>query len=160
MYVEQRFCPSITSSDDGEWFETYSSDYHILFQNDGAVFLTCDYFQELWSCFQKFVDQWKQERGTIVSVTQMSVCPAYQKIIAMGPAVVPLILKQLEIEGDNPDHWFWALRYLVGINPISEKDRGNMKKMAKAWLDWAEVNYKNWSDNAWQLASGRFSAIN
>lgn len=37
--------------------------------------------------------------------------PAYQQIIGMGPAVVPLLLNDLV---RTRSHWFWALRAITG----------------------------------------------
>jgi hypothetical protein len=67
-------------------------------------------------------------------------CPSYRLIIAMDEEAVPLILRQLESEGDDPDHWFLALGELTGNDPVAPADRGNMKKMAAAWLDWGRRN--------------------
>ena len=69
-------------------------------------------------------------------VTDMAMCPAYQSMIAMGLAAVPLILSQLTSEGDEPDHWFWALRTLTNLDPVKAEDRGDIVKMADAWLGW------------------------
>ena len=59
----------------------------------------------------------------------------------MGPRAIPLILKQLESEGDQPDMWFWALRTLTNADPVSEADRGNIVRMANAWLEWGRQRY-------------------
>ena len=63
----------------------------------------------------------------------MALHPAYQEIIAMGPKAIGLILQELKKE---PDFWFWALRYLTGVNPITDDIRGNVMAMTTAWLDW------------------------
>jgi len=91
--------------------------------------------------FLGLVSQWRQERGAISSITKMAMCPSYQRIIAMGERVIPFILRELESEGDEPDMWFWALQVLTGNDPVSDEARGNVKKMADAWLDWARVRY-------------------
>jgi hypothetical protein len=59
----------------------------------------------------------------------------------MGERALPLILRQLESEGDQPNNWFWALRSITGENPVSADLRGNRLAMAKAWLDWARSEY-------------------
>ena len=53
------------------------------------------------------------------NTAQISLVFSYQKIIGMGPAVVPLILSELQKE---PDHWFWALEAITDENPVSESD--------------------------------------
>ncbi|HYB61796.1 MAG TPA: hypothetical protein VEH50_09980 [Methylomirabilota bacterium] len=96
------------------------------------------------AAFASLVSEWHRERGATSSITDMVLCPAYQKIVGMGPKVIELILAQLESEGDNPDHWFWALQVLSGTNPVSEEEEGNLRKMAKTWLRWAAANGYIW----------------
>jgi hypothetical protein len=91
--------------------------------------------------FEHLRQEWHKERGATSSITDMSMCPSYQRIIAMGPTVVPTILQQLELEGDEPDMWFWALRVLTNADPITDEDRGDIVKMADAWLKWARGRY-------------------
>ena len=78
---------------------------------------------------------WKAERGPLSSITAMAMHPAYQRIIGLGPAAVPLLLRELERE---PDHWFWALKSITGEDPVSPADRGKLRAMTQAWLNWAE----------------------
>src|ERR1700686_2102548 len=80
--------------------------------------------------FDFLVDQWDAESGVLSSTTEIVMSPAYQSIMAMGPAVVPYILNQLAREGDQPRNWFWALRHITRTNPIRPEDRGNRKAMA------------------------------
>lgn len=92
----------------------------------------------LWQHFINLYQQWLIERRAMSSATKMIVCPAYQKIIAMGPQVVPLVLRKLKDEGSDPDHWFWALEMLTGADPVPVESYGKTLEMAKAWLKWAE----------------------
>ncbi len=91
--------------------------------------------------FPFLAKRWHEERGATSSITKMALCPSYQRIIGMGPRAIPLILKQLESEGDQPDMWFWALRTLTNADPVSEADRGNIVRMANAWLEWGRQRY-------------------
>jgi hypothetical protein len=61
--------------------------------------------------------------------------PAYQQIIGMGPAVLPLLLDELARE---PDHWFWALWAITGSDPVPSESRGKVGEMAQAWLKWGQ----------------------
>jgi hypothetical protein len=89
--------------------------------------------------FQRLVSRWRRERGATSSIGEMCTTPAYLSILAMGPDALPLLLGQLQSEGDDPDHWFVALHYVTkGIDPVSDQDRGDMAKMSEAWLEWAE----------------------
>jgi len=100
---------------------------------------TDDYFR-----FKFLVDKWRLERGTTSSTTEMVLCPAYQSIIGMGPKAIRFILTELVSEGDDPDHWFWALQVLTGVNPVSEEDEGNLRRMSKTWLEWAASEGYAW----------------
>jgi hypothetical protein len=89
--------------------------------------------------FQKLAAEWRAQRGVTSSIEQMCTRPAYLSIIAMGPDVLPLIITQLRSEGNDPDHWFVALHHITqGVDPAPDSDRGDMAKMAEAWLKWAE----------------------
>ncbi len=100
---------------------------------------------EDWANFQQLVAQWHRERGTASSPVYMAMCPSYQRIMSMGPKrAIPLILRQMELEGDDPDHWFWALNYLTNADPVHPNDRGNMKKMSAAWIRWGRDNRDAW----------------
>jgi len=51
----------------------------------------------------------------------------------MGREALPLILGALRRE---PDHWFVALRRITGEDPVPEDARGDLHRMAEAWLRW------------------------
>jgi hypothetical protein len=91
--------------------------------------------------FRQLVDQWRQERGASSSTTEILLCPSYQSIIGMGEQAIPLILAEMESEGDDPDQWFWALQALTRVNPVAEEDEGNLWKMAQTWISWARKRY-------------------
>ncbi len=63
--------------------------------------------------------------------------PAYQEIIGMGPAVVPLLLRDLE---RTRRHWFAALSAITGVDPVPSADAGDIPRMAEAWLRWGREN--------------------
>ena len=89
--------------------------------------------------FARLIERWHAERGITSSMSEMIACPSYLKIVGMGEKALPLILGQLEHEGDDPDHWFAALEAITGEDPVPEDAYGDTKKMAAAWLSWAEV---------------------
>lgn len=91
--------------------------------------------------FSELAAIWKQERGPISSVAKMVMHPAYQQIIGMGPAVVPCLLRELERE---PDHWFWALKAITGIDPVPPESRGKLQAMASAWIGWGREQGYQW----------------
>jgi hypothetical protein len=90
--------------------------------------------------FQKEADRWEKETA-LLSATPMRVMhESYQSIIAMGPEVVPILLRDLQ---KTRRHWFWALRHLTGIDPVPAKDKGNLDRMIAAWLEWGQKERKS-----------------
>lgn len=96
---------------------------------------------ELDTRFKRLAAQWKHERGPHSASARLAEHPAYQQIIGMGSAVVPLLLRELERE---PDHWFRALHALTGANPVPPESRGNIREMAAAWLRWGREQGYHW----------------
>jgi hypothetical protein len=91
--------------------------------------------------FERLAAEWHKAVGHHSSTTVRNNHPAYQKIIALGPAVVPLLLRDME---ENCTHWSYALRQITGANPIPPSSAGNIPKMAEAWLGWAKDNGLRW----------------
>jgi hypothetical protein len=97
-----------------------------------------------WLRFQALVAEWHRERGATSSITEMSMCPAYQSIIGMGERAVPFILSQLRSQGEEPDQWFWALQSITGTYTPYEHS-GDYLKMAEWWLKWGSTEgYVGW----------------
>jgi len=99
---------------------------------------------EDWLKFQSLVSEWREQRSVTSSITAAANCCAYQSIIGMGPDVIPLILAQLESEGDEPDQWFWALKAITCHDPVRPDDRGDFAAMAHAWLQWGRDEGYAW----------------
>lgn len=83
--------------------------------------------------FNKLVTEWKSAGRTKSLVSAIAIHPAYQRIIGMGPDVLPLILRELQRE---LDHWFWALEVISREDPVPEESKGDLKEMARIWLKW------------------------
>ena len=100
--------------------------------------------QENWLRFLRLVTEWRDQRGAMSSISEAAMCPAYQSILGMGPIAVPFLLAQLRSEGNGPDHWFWALKAISGADPVRDEDRGNLRRMAQAWLKWGQLMEYAW----------------
>ena len=88
------------------------------------------------SKFQGLAYDWKRDTGHMSTVSRIVAHPSYLGIIAMGESAIPLILKDLAME---PNHWFSALSAIAGERPnIPEHDRGDIKRIAQAWLEWGK----------------------
>ena len=83
--------------------------------------------------FQSLVKKWRRETAVSSSLTKKVLHPAYQRIIGMGPAVLPLILEELE---RKPAHWFWALNAISGEDPVRTEDEDDFDAAVSAWLQW------------------------
>jgi hypothetical protein len=81
--------------------------------------------------FNHLVEQWRKDTRFSSSADEKILHPAYQSIIAMGKAAVPLMLEELQ---NGRGHLFWALRYMTGENPCPESDNANDAR--EAWLAW------------------------
>jgi hypothetical protein len=83
--------------------------------------------------FRRLSVEWKQRSHHMSNSVQMAMLPAYQRIIGIGLAAVPLILEELRRE---PNQWFWALEAITEENPVPPEAVGQVRLMAQAWLDW------------------------
>jgi len=83
--------------------------------------------------FTLLASEWEESTRYISSMTEMATHPAYQRIIGLGPAALPLIFRELR---RNPNHWFWALKAITGEDPVPPATRGDLGAMADAWLQW------------------------
>jgi len=83
--------------------------------------------------FEVLAAQWKAATAIASSTTVLAAHPSYQAIIALGPAVVPLLLRDLERE---PVHWFEALQAITGEDPVPREHWGNIPAMAADWVEW------------------------
>ena len=91
--------------------------------------------------FLSLARRWKQERGPSSSTTELAMCPSYQRIIGLGPAVLPFLLRELARE---PDHWFWALKAVTGVDPVPAASRGKIREMARVWIEWGRQQRLPW----------------
>ena len=83
--------------------------------------------------FVELAQRWQRETA-MHSVLQKKVLhPSYQRIIGFGPAVVPLILRELR---RGPAHWFWALNAITGEDPAPP--HSNFDQAREAWLNWGK----------------------
>lgn len=85
--------------------------------------------------FAGLVQRWRLETRHWSSMKRSVFHPAYQRIIGMGPAVLPLLLKELR---DRPDHWFWALTSIAGEDPAAGTN--TLDEAVAAWMEWGKRN--------------------
>lgn len=85
--------------------------------------------------FEMHALKWYEETMYISSAVEIVLHSSYQRIIGMGPAVLPLIFRDLK---ENERDWFWALSSITGKDPVAQEDAGNVPRMRAAWLSWAK----------------------
>jgi hypothetical protein len=88
--------------------------------------------------FRQLADEWKSAVALESSTSAMVNHPAYRAIIALGPPVLPFLLRDLERE---PAHWFEALRAVAGEDPVPREKWGQIAAMAEAWLCWGRSRH-------------------
>lgn len=83
--------------------------------------------------FRALSDRWHDETDGLSSPSQIASSQSYLDIIALGSAVIPYILRDLESRGG---FWYPALLALAGEWPVPEEANGIPRLMKSAWLDW------------------------
>ena len=93
-----------------------------------------DATEDVEGAFRRLAALWREETGPLSIEARKVVHPAYQGIIALGPAAIPLLLNELQ---HNPDHWFTALETLTGEDPARQSL--SFDEAVAAWLRWGEA---------------------
>ncbi|HEY0025260.1 MAG TPA: hypothetical protein VGB24_20260 [Longimicrobium sp.] len=83
--------------------------------------------------FDELAAKWRDHTQFHSSPKILFEHPAYQEIIGFGPAVLPLLFKDLEETGS---FWFWALHAITNENPVPHEDRGDIPRVTEHWLNW------------------------
>src|SRR5262249_60614047 len=91
--------------------------------------------------FRRLAAVWDREPLSLSDSDATARPPASQAIIQMGPAVVPLLLRDME---ETHRHWFEALMKMTGANPVPAADCGRIPRMVEAWLRWGRENGYQW----------------
>ncbi|SRR5258707_7113687 len=92
---------------------------------------------EVDAAFAELALKWSADTAHLSSPTELMEHPAYVRIIGLGPAVLPLLLRDLQESGR---FWFPALHAITGENPVPDEAAGDVHRMSEAWLDWGRRN--------------------
>jgi hypothetical protein len=90
----------------------------------------------------RLLARWREETAYLSSSTQLTRHPAYQELIALGPAALPFLFRDLEQTVDG--HLSKALAAITGARPVPAEQRGQVRKIAETWLSWARENGYRW----------------
>lgn len=87
--------------------------------------------------FNMLASQWERETLMKSNLAEIVLHPAYQKIIAMGPVALPLILQAMKRE---PGHWLWALEMLTNLTGNASPANGSsdLIEATDAWIRWGK----------------------
>jgi hypothetical protein len=91
----------------------------------------------LKSAFDELALSWSTDTAHLSSPIKLMKHPAYQRIIALGAPVLPLILRDLS---ENGRFWFPALNAITGENPVPDDAAGDIERMTSAWIEWGREN--------------------
>ena len=83
--------------------------------------------------FEELAQTWANDTTHLSSPIKLMQHSAYRQIIGLGPAVLPLLLRDL---ATNHRFWFPALNAITGENPIPDDAAGDVMRMADAWIAW------------------------
>lgn len=107
-------------------FEELLNEYFIPVSRESIPFIR----------FHRLKEKWETETAFLSSVSDIVMHPAYQQIIGMGPAAIPLILREMSIKQGQ---WFWALKSITNEDPVKPAQRGIVAEMSKLWLQWGKA---------------------
>jgi hypothetical protein len=80
--------------------------------------------------------RWTADTAFLSDADRIINHPAFRSIVELGEDVVPVLLRDLEA---TPSLWVWALPDITGEDPVPPDDRGNIRKMTAAWLEWGRA---------------------
>ena len=87
--------------------------------------------------FEELALSWSTGTAHLSSPTRLIEHPAYRQIIGLGPAVLPLMLRDLSETGN---FWFPALNAITGENPVPDDAAGDVERMTEAWIGWGRIH--------------------
>ncbi|HEV7772709.1 MAG TPA: hypothetical protein VGO48_05395 [Conexibacter sp.] len=90
--------------------------------------------EEIRQRFALLVERWETDTTFSSATDEILLHPDYQRILALGIQVVPLILEQLR---DKPRRWLWALKVLVDENPAERA--ADADAAVDAWMAWGRA---------------------
>lgn len=89
--------------------------------------------------FRTLASRWRDETRVLSSIQAKVFNGNYQRIMAMGAPVLPLIFHDLR---DHGGQWYWALECITGDNPAVGAE--TVQQAKDAWLAYAvERGYLN-----------------
>jgi len=86
--------------------------------------------------FRPLARRWLSETKYCATIEERTRHPAFEAIVKMGEAAIPLVLRELQ---ERPEHWFWVLAEITKENAATDATRGNVESIRDAWLEWGRA---------------------
>ena len=96
-----------------------------------------DVDEDLRAAFEGLAEAWWMATAHLSSPNKLMENARYRQIIGLGPAVLPLLLRDL---AKTQRFWFPALSAITGQNPVPDDAAGDIRRMADAWIEWGRQN--------------------
>jgi hypothetical protein len=90
--------------------------------------------------FRRLAAIWEAETWFYSDPDKITGHPAFQEIIRMGEAVIPLLLRDLQRDPHRWCQWVWALPDITGADPVPLEEAGYLLKMSETWVRWGQEN--------------------
>lgn len=87
---------------------------------------------------RRLLASWREQTGFLSSSTARVAHPAYRELIALGPAALPFLFRDMQQTLDG--HLSSALVAITGAQPVPPEEGGKIQKVAERWLAWAQEN--------------------
>lgn len=87
--------------------------------------------REVGELFESHANEWRAATMFESNLERRFLQGSYQKIIGLGPDVLPWIIRDLKQGGH---HWFWALTAIVGDDKADGCETA--ESAAAAWIAW------------------------
>ena len=106
---------------------------------------------ELEATFNELAMQWLKATAYHSNSAPIVRHPAYQRIVELGEAALPLVFRELE-KGQMAVHWPLVLSAITGADPTPPPKKLpapgwvalDIKAIHKAWLEWGREQGYEW----------------
>ena len=122
-------------TNEGEEFHIPEPDFSAVSVLPSVAYIS--YKPHTFNRFTNLKDLWMQDIQYHSNPDLIINNKHYQAIIKMQFSVVPYLLEDLR---NGQGDWFYALREIIGVDPIKKEHYGDFDAMANDWLLWSALN--------------------
>lgn len=85
--------------------------------------------------FRRLYSVWLDDTAHMSSVREMMAQESFEQMVAMGPDVLPLVLRELKAK---PTFLFLVAQRITGHNPVTPDCVGDVQKIVTCWVNWLQ----------------------